>query len=124
MALFTLNGSVSSFSKRVYMLALVALLLICFCSYCSASSFSPSVIEVDPLSDDIDDFDNSHEIKYYIPFKASPNNFISVSEQPIIASKSSLIHLLLKSLLGQPEYQHKPYNDKRYATQSFHAMRG
>ncbi|CAF1221649.1 unnamed protein product [Rotaria sordida] len=126
MALFLLTtSSGSSFFKRFYTVALISFILICLFSFCS-SSFASPVIDVDSLSDDMDEFDNSQDMKYYIALHPpSPSNpFINAADQEALASKARLFRILLKSLLIQPDYRHQQYNGKRYAALSFHAMRG
>ncbi|CAF0963513.1 unnamed protein product [Rotaria sp. Silwood1] len=124
MAFILLTGNGSSFVKRFYTIALIYFILVCLCSYCSSSSFASPFIDADPLSNDLDEFDNSQETKYYIPLQLPSNHYINVPEQEVLASKARLFRILLKSLLIQPDYQRKQYNGKRYASQSFHAMRG
>ncbi|CAF2521984.1 unnamed protein product [Rotaria sp. Silwood2] len=124
MALFLLTGSSSSFYKRFYTVALISFILVCLCSYCSSSPFASSYIDADPLSDDLDEFDNNQEMKYFKPLQSLSNRYVNIPEQELLGSKARLFRILLKSLLLQPDYRYSRYNDKRYASQSFHAMRG
>jgi len=120
MALFISRGSNTTFSTRFYLLALIALVLICFCSYCSSSSIASPIIGIDPLSGDIDEIETDDDKTYFIPFQLSSYNYIDTPEQPILISNNPLHHLLHKSALNQHGYQYK----KRHAPQAFHAMRG
>ncbi|CAF1318023.1 unnamed protein product [Rotaria magnacalcarata] len=125
MAFAILNGSISSFSKRFYIVALISCILLCLCSYCSSSPFASSVIDAEPLSDDINDvYDSEDGMKFYIPLQLLSNHFINAPQQEMAASKAHLFRVLLKSLLTESDHRHRQYNDKRYASQSFHAMRG
>jgi hypothetical protein len=106
MALILFNGDGSSISSRFNLLLLITFVLVCFCSS------SPFIHDIDSSTYDIDDD--------YIP---SPG-FINIPEPRIFPSKDSLRNLLLKSIAIEPTYRHKDYNNKRYASQAFHAMRG
>jgi hypothetical protein len=121
MASSILCGNRSSFSTQFYLLALIALVLVCFCSYCSSSFISPN-IDADPLSDE---FDNDDGIQYYVPLPSSSSHqYVDVPQKAILPSKNRFMHLLLKSITIQPDHNHKQPNSKRYSSQAFHAMRG
>ncbi|CAM4927471.1 unnamed protein product [Rotaria socialis] len=125
MAFVILNGSISSFSKRFYTVALISCILLCLCSYCSSAPFASSVIDVEPLSDDVNDVFNYEDgMKFYIPLQSLSNHLINDHQKKMAASKAHLFRVLLKSLLTESDHRHAQYNDKRYASQSFHAMRG
>jgi hypothetical protein len=124
MALFLVYGSGSSSTSRLNILALIAFILVCFCSYCSSTSLVPPIIDVDSLADDIDMFDIDDDTAYYTPLKLSSHHHRNVPEEAILPSKNHFLNLLLKSAVIQPDHRHKLYNDKRYVSQAFHAMRG
>jgi hypothetical protein len=114
MALFILFNHGSSLSIRFYILALIVLVLACFCSHCSSSPLVASVI---------DDLDESNMDDDFSALQLSSRHYAYDPEQAILSSKNNFLHHLLKSVVPQPEYRHQKYN-KRYPTQSFHAMRG
>jgi hypothetical protein len=120
MALFISCGNRSSVSTQFYILALIAFILVCFCSYCSSTYISPD-IDVEPLSDELE---NDDGINYYVPLRSSSHHYIDVPEQAILPSKDRFMRLLLKSTAIQADSRHKQPNNKRYSAQAFHAMRG
>ncbi|CAF1286374.1 unnamed protein product [Adineta steineri] len=122
MALFILCGSTTSFSTRFYLLALIALVLLCFSSYCSSSPIVSSVTDSDQLPNDMDESSDDYGMNYDLPFRSSSHT--SYPEQSRALSNERFIQLLLKSALNQPEYHYNKHNSKRYAIQAFHAMRG
>jgi hypothetical protein len=120
MALFISCGSNATFSTRFYLLALIALVLVCFCSYCSSSPIASPIIGIDPLSGDIDEIYPDDEKTYFIPFQLPSYHYIDTPEQAILVSNDPFLDLLRKSTLNQHGYQYK----KRHVPQAFHAMRG
>lgn len=125
MAFFLFYATGSSFSSRLNILALIVLVLVCFCSYCSSSpSLVSTLINPDLPINDADLYDLEDEITYYTPLKLSPHHYRSVAEQVKIPSKYRSSNVLLKTALIYPEYRRKFHNNKRYAAQAFHAMRG
>lgn len=127
MAFFLFHANGSSFASRLNTLALIVLVLVCFCSYCSSSpsSLVSPIVDVDSSTDDLDLFDIEDEITYYTPLKLLSHHYRNVPEQAILPpSKNRFRNLLLKTALIYPEYRRKFHNNKRYASQQFHAMRG
>lgn len=125
MANFTLNNISSSFSKRFYKVALISFIFACICSYCSSLPFPSSGTDVHQLSDGIDEFYDDHRVKSYLPIELFPSHIMYTSNHEIRPPKAHIFLTLLQSLLTQyPDYQHGQYNDKRYASQPFYAMRG
>jgi hypothetical protein len=107
MALILCNDNGSSISSRLNLLLLITFVLVCFCS----SSSSLPIYDFDSPTNDIDD-----DLSFY--------RFINIPEPTIYPLKNSFRNLLLKSIEIQPTYRKKDYNNKRYASQAFHAMRG
>ncbi|CAF1348779.1 unnamed protein product [Rotaria sp. Silwood1] len=137
MALSILCGKGSSSSTRVYMSALIVLVLICSFSCCSSSSstylFGSSIGDIGKNVDDIDidnDFYGQNNHDYPLPSRLSSSsiNHINAIKHPIL-SKSRFLSLLFdpaliqKENLSRRQYQDRFYN-RRYAPQAFHAMRG
>ncbi|UJR20612.1 hypothetical protein I4U23_023737 [Adineta vaga] len=122
MAVFVLCGSNSSFSTRFYILALIALVLVCCCSYCSSTSIVPSLADVDPSSDDTNELIHDEESTYDLPYRLAPYRYIP--EQALLSPNDRLMQLLIQSALNQNYDKENKENNKRYASQSFHAMRG
>ena len=106
MALIRPNINGSSISSRLNILFLITLVLI---SCCSSSRFS--IYDVDSSSNELDD-----DLQY--------RRFINVPEPVIYPWKDPFRYLLRKSIVIQPNYRQNEYNNKRYAPQAFHAMRG
>jgi hypothetical protein len=119
MALFVLCGSSSSFSTRFYILALIALVLVCFCTYCSSSPIAPSLVDTDQFSDEINEFNKDDDIVLGLPSDQY------ISEQAILPTDDRLLAFLLQAAINEDHHQQQArQNSKRYASQSFHAMRG
>lgn len=116
MALFILCGSNSSFSTRFYILALIALVLVSCCSYCSSTSIVSPVVDIDRSSGDIDEIIGNDDL---IPIQLPSYQYIDAPEP-----NNRFLHLLLKSAINQLDHRHHPQYNKRYASQAFHAMRG
>lgn len=136
MAFSILYGTGSSPSTRINILTLITIVLVSSFSYCSsssASSFGSSHVDIGNKVDnfDIDKNINGENNDYYrLPFRPSSSAIddLDADEYPII-SKNHLLHLLLKSALAQEEDRpRRKYevhvSNRRYAPQSFHAMRG
>jgi hypothetical protein len=134
MALFILCRNGSSSSTRLYVLAWISLVLVCSFSYGSSAPLSGSSTvdignDVDHLNNEksVDDKINHH---YRLPFRssASLNHKIDADDYPI-SSKNRFRNLLLQLALSQegdrsPRQYQVHVDDRRYAPQSFHAMRG
>jgi hypothetical protein len=133
MAFFLLHNNGPSSSIRVFMLALFALVLACSFSYCSSSptySVDPSTIDIGDNNIEIEKKSNDQNYPYYrSAFESSPSTHdMDVAERPI-SSKHRFVNLLTKAALLEAEDRpHRQYpihaNNRRYAAQSFHAMRG
>jgi len=136
MTLFILYGNSSSSSTRIYILALISLVLVCLFSHCSSSStssFGSSSVDIgnNPDNFDIEKYINDESNYYYrLPFRPSSSaiDYLNADQHRML-SKNGLLNLLLKSALTQEEDRpHRKYevhvNNRRYAPQSFHAMRG
>lgn len=127
MALFILCGTDSSSVTRFYTLSLITLVFVCTFSYCS--SFGSSRVD---FGNHIDKNLNDENTHYYgLPYQrsSSGNDYINDDEYALLA-KNHLLKLLLKSALSQEKENHLQdqyevrVNNRRYAPQSFHAMRG
>jgi hypothetical protein len=108
MALILCNDNGSSISSRLNLLLLITFVLVCFCS---SSSLSLPIYDFDSSTNDIND-----DLSFY--------RFVDIPEPAIYPWKNPFRNLLLKSIEIQPTYRKKDYNNKRYASQAFHAMRG
>lgn len=128
------KGSLSS--TRIYMSALIGLVLICSFSCCSSTPTSLFGSSTGDIGENLDDIDidkifygqNVHYPPFSSGFLPSSNDYINAVKSPTF-SKSRLLHLLLNPALFQGEDRpHRQYedhlNNRRYAPQSFHAMRG
>ena len=138
MALFILCGNGSPSFTQIYMLVLIILVLVCSFSHGSSSSSSSLLgsSNVD-IGNNIDNFDNEKNFhgknnhRYRLLFRPSSSSsidHINNAEYPI-PSKNHLISFLLRSFQtkteDRPHRQHQIHvNSRRYAPQSFHAMRG
>lgn len=135
MAIFILYGKSSSSSTRIYMSTLIALVLFCSFSCCASSSaalFGSSAGDIGEKLDDIG-------INKNVP--GQPNNqnadpprlstfsvhYLKSIKNPKV-SQSRLVDLLLNAAVNQIEdrlnYEYQHLSNRRYAPQSFHAMRG
>jgi hypothetical protein len=136
MTLFILCGTGSSSTTRINILALIIIVLVSSFSYCSSSLLSSVGSSSVDIANNIDKFDidkniNGENNDYHrLPFRSSSSaiHHLNAAEHPII-SKNYLLHLLLKSALNKEEDRpHRryevPIQNRRYAPQSFHAMRG
>ncbi len=78
---------------------------------CCCSSSRLSIYDAESSSNELDDD---------LPYR----RFINIPEPVIYPWKDPFRYLLRKSIVVQPTYRHDEYNNKRYAPQAFHAMRG
>ncbi|CAF3028175.1 unnamed protein product [Rotaria socialis] len=135
MALLILCCRGSSPSTRIYMSALIALVLVCSFSCCSSSSeflFGSPTGDTGKNVDDVDidkKFHGQNNDDYPLPYRSAPSSihYVNAIKNPML-SKSHLLNLLLDSALIREDVPHRQYQDRlfnrRYAPQSFHAMRG
>jgi hypothetical protein len=134
MALIRLCGFGSPSSSLLCLFAMATFVLVCSCSYSSSSSssFEPPVV-IDPLSNASDNIadgfasDDNNEDDHHSPLPSqslsSLLRYLNDGEVPI-SSKDRLIHLLKLNLVRHGENQNRHINNRRYAPQSFHALRG
>jgi len=131
MALFLLNLNGPSSCLRILMLALFGLVLTCSFSYCSSSptySTGSSPDDIGDINFDIEQKSYGQNYPHYHVALEPSVHDIDAAEHPIL-SKHRFANLLTKSALLEAEdrlhRQHQTHaENKRYASQAFHAMRG
>lgn len=132
-----IDSSSSSSMTRVYVLSLITLVFVCSFSYCTSSSASSFGSSHRDLGINIDKNINDENNHYYrLPYRPSSSAVDSLTDDEYLKlTRNHLLKLLLKSALNQKQEDNEEndrlyrqnqdhiYN-RRYAPQSFHAMRG